>query len=160
VAASAPGPASRAFTVAAVARSWVLAASALAGLGQGLAFGGALAQVNTAAPDRQRGEVLSAFYVVIYLGTAPPVIGTGVVAVAVGLLPAVQVFAGCAITGCLAGLVLLRGQGHQLGQAREHGPTRPHPHAPASPEVLKMAGPAVAAVDKLRDAVTGRGRNA
>ena len=50
--------------------------------------------------------------------------------------------------------------GDKLEKAKEHGPTRPHPHAPASPEVLKTAGPAVAAVDKLRDAVTGRGRNA
>lgn len=48
----------------------------------------------------------------------------------------------------------------KLEQAKQHGPTRPHPHTPASPEVLKTAGPAVAAVDKLRDAVTGRGQNA
>jgi len=32
-----------------------------------------------------------------------------------------------------------------------------HPHTPANPAVLKTAGPAVAAADKLRDAVTGRG---
>ena len=50
--------------------------------------------------------------------------------------------------------------GDKLKNAKEHGPSRPHPHAPASPEVLKTAGPAVAAVDKLRDAVTGRGRGA
>jgi hemerythrin-like domain-containing protein len=50
--------------------------------------------------------------------------------------------------------------GDKLEKARQHGPTRPHPHTPASPQVLKTAGPAVAAVDKLRDTVTGRGRNA
>ncbi|MGH3409231.1 MAG: hemerythrin domain-containing protein [Streptosporangiaceae bacterium] len=50
--------------------------------------------------------------------------------------------------------------GDQLEQAREHGPTRPHPHTPASPQVLKTAGPPVAAADKLRDTITGRGRNA
>jgi hypothetical protein len=50
--------------------------------------------------------------------------------------------------------------GDKLEKAREHGPTRPHPHAPASPGMLKTAGPAVAATDKLRDVVTGRGRNA
>jgi hemerythrin-like domain-containing protein len=50
--------------------------------------------------------------------------------------------------------------GDKLVKAREHGPTRPHPHAPASPGMLKTAGPAVAATDKLRDVVTGRGRNA
>ena len=49
--------------------------------------------------------------------------------------------------------------GDKLEKAKAHGPTRPHPHAPASPEALKAAGPAVAAADKLRDAVTGRGRN-
>ena len=50
--------------------------------------------------------------------------------------------------------------GDKLSKAKELGPTRPHPHAPASPAVLKAAGPAVAVVDKLRDAVTGRGRDA
>ncbi|HEX3491841.1 MAG TPA: hemerythrin domain-containing protein [Streptosporangiaceae bacterium] len=49
--------------------------------------------------------------------------------------------------------------GTKLSQAKEHGPTRPHPHTPASPGVLKTAGPAVAAVDKLRDAVAGRGQS-
>jgi hypothetical protein len=49
--------------------------------------------------------------------------------------------------------------GEKLQKAREHGPTRPHPHAPASPAVLKTAGAAVAATDKLRDAVTGRGKS-
>jgi hemerythrin-like domain-containing protein len=50
--------------------------------------------------------------------------------------------------------------GDKLATARKRGPTRPHPRTPASPEVLKTAGPAIAAVDKLRDAVTGRGKDA
>jgi hemerythrin-like domain-containing protein len=50
--------------------------------------------------------------------------------------------------------------GDKLSKAKERAPTRPHPHTPASPGVLKTAGPAVAAVDKLRDAVVGRGRSA
>jgi len=50
--------------------------------------------------------------------------------------------------------------GEKLSKAKEMGPTRPHPHTPASPGVLKTAGPAVAVMDKLRDAVTGRGRDA
>ena len=49
--------------------------------------------------------------------------------------------------------------GDKLSKAKERGPTRPHPHAPASPSVLKTAGPAVAALDKLRDAVAGRGES-
>jgi hemerythrin-like domain-containing protein len=50
--------------------------------------------------------------------------------------------------------------GDKLATARKRGPTRPHPRTPASPEVVKTAGPAIAAVDKLRDAVTGRGKDA
>jgi hemerythrin-like domain-containing protein len=48
--------------------------------------------------------------------------------------------------------------GEKLAKAKEHGPTRPHPHTPASPGVLKAAGPGVAALDRLRDAAAGRGR--
>jgi hypothetical protein len=46
--------------------------------------------------------------------------------------------------------------GRQLEEGKKHAPTRPHPKAPASPGVLKAAGPAVAAMDRLRDKVTGR----
>jgi hemerythrin-like domain-containing protein len=47
--------------------------------------------------------------------------------------------------------------GTKIAEGKKTAPTRPHPHAPASPGVLKTAGPAVAAVDKARDAATGRG---
>ncbi|HEY2007194.1 MAG TPA: hemerythrin domain-containing protein [Solirubrobacteraceae bacterium] len=46
--------------------------------------------------------------------------------------------------------------GRKLEEGKKTAPTRPHPHTPASPGVLKTAGPAVAAADRLRDAVTGR----
>jgi hemerythrin-like domain-containing protein len=48
--------------------------------------------------------------------------------------------------------------GEKISKAEERGPTRPHPGTPASPAVLKAAGPAVAAIDKLRDAMSGRGK--
>lgn len=48
--------------------------------------------------------------------------------------------------------------GAKIQAAEEKGPTRPHPHTPPSPGVLKSAGPAVAVVDRLRDAISGRGR--
>jgi hemerythrin-like domain-containing protein len=52
------------------------------------------------------------------------------------------------------------GQANELGDKLEAGkstaPTRPHPHTPPSPGVLKAAGPAVAAADRARDAVTHR----
>lgn len=50
--------------------------------------------------------------------------------------------------------------GSQVAKAKEHGPTRPHPHTPANPAVLKTAGPAAAIIDQLRDAVSGRGKTA
>jgi hypothetical protein len=46
--------------------------------------------------------------------------------------------------------------GRELEEAKKAAPTRPHPHTPPSPGLLKTAGPAVAAADRLRDAVTGR----
>jgi hemerythrin-like domain-containing protein len=56
--------------------------------------------------------------------------------------------------------VLSAEQADDLGQKLEAGkktaPTRPHPHTPASPGLLKTAGPAVAATDRIRDAATGR----
>lgn len=48
--------------------------------------------------------------------------------------------------------------GEEVASAKESAPTRPHPHTPANPSVLKAAGPAVAAADKARDAASGRGR--
>lgn len=47
--------------------------------------------------------------------------------------------------------------GSQLEEAKETAPTRPHSHTPPTPGMLKTAGPATAAMDKVRDAVTGRG---
>jgi multidrug efflux pump subunit AcrA (membrane-fusion protein) len=46
--------------------------------------------------------------------------------------------------------------GRKLEAGKKTAPTRPHPKTPASPGVLKTAGPAVAAADRLRDAATGR----
>ena len=44
--------------------------------------------------------------------------------------------------------------GRKITESKKTAPTWPHPHTPASPGVLKTAGPAAA--DKARDAVTGR----
>jgi hemerythrin-like domain-containing protein len=49
--------------------------------------------------------------------------------------------------------------GKKMARAKKIAPTRPHPRTPPTPGVLKTGGPAVAAVDKLRDAVTGRGKD-
>ena len=47
--------------------------------------------------------------------------------------------------------------GKDISIAKEIAPTRPHPHIPPQPGVLKTAGPAVAAADKVRDELSGRG---
>jgi len=47
--------------------------------------------------------------------------------------------------------------GTKIAEGKRTAPTRPHPHTPPSPGMLKTAGPAVAAADKARDAATGRG---
>lgn len=56
--------------------------------------------------------------------------------------------------------VLTQDESNELGEkivkAKEHGPTRPHPRTPPTPAVLATLGPAVAVVDRLRDAVAGR----
>jgi hemerythrin-like domain-containing protein len=58
-------------------------------------------------------------------------------------------------------IALTAQQAEELGSKLEAGkktaPTRPHPHIPASPGVLKTAGPVAAAADKARDAITHRG---
>ena len=47
--------------------------------------------------------------------------------------------------------------GSKMAAAKETAPTRPHPHAPSSPGMLKAAGPVAAAADRARDAITHRG---
>ncbi len=47
--------------------------------------------------------------------------------------------------------------GVQLEQAKRLAPTRPHPHMPCTPEMLKVAAPIAGATDRIRDALAGRG---
>lgn len=47
--------------------------------------------------------------------------------------------------------------GTKIEQGKKTAPTRPHPHTPPSPGVLKSAGPLAAAADRARDKAAGRG---
>lgn len=47
---------------------------------------------------------------------------------------------------------LLRGMGESMAKAKSMAPTRPHPAAPDTPPGNLIAGPAVAMIDKVRDA--------
>lgn len=49
--------------------------------------------------------------------------------------------------------------GGRIERARKRAPTRPHPKTPPQPGVLKSAGFVAAAVDRMRDALTGRGKH-
>ncbi|MFH8410274.1 MFS transporter [Streptomyces sp. NPDC018019] len=79
----------------------LLVATVIGGIGQGLAFLGGLTAVNQAAPTTRHADVLSSFYVIIYLGVGLPAIGVGFLANTVGLLTAVQYFAAAAAALCL-----------------------------------------------------------
>ncbi|QFG24590.1 hemerythrin domain-containing protein [Actinomadura sp. WMMB 499] len=47
--------------------------------------------------------------------------------------------------------------GRKIAEGRKRAPTRPHPHTPPRPGILKAAGPAMAVADRLRDRVAHRG---
>jgi MFS family permease len=68
-------------------------AGLLTGIGHGLAFLGAQAQLNLAAPPDRRGEVNAAFYTLIYLGVAASIVTAGLLTLEVSLRAAVTAFA-------------------------------------------------------------------
>ena len=78
----------------------LLVAGLLTGAGHGIAFLGAQAQLNLAAPPDRRGEVNAAFYTLIYLGVATTVISTGLVTLTAPLSTAITSFA--VVTGTIA----------------------------------------------------------
>jgi len=48
--------------------------------------------------------------------------------------------------------------GAHIARAKKLAPTRPHPHTPPTENAAKTAGPIAGVADRLRDAVTGRGK--
>ncbi|MFF4414573.1 MFS transporter [Streptosporangium sp. NPDC001559] len=91
----------------------LLLAAATGGTGQGLTFLGGITAVNQAAPADHRADVLSAFYVIIYLGVGTPVIGVGFLATVAGLLFAVQCFAAVVALACVVMLIVLALRRHR-----------------------------------------------
>jgi MFS family permease len=101
----------------------LLIAATVAGTGQGLVFLGGLAAVNQATPEGRRADVLSSFYVIIYLGVGVPIVGVGFLATRIGLLSAVQYFAGVVALLCALVLTLLA-RPHRSGLGAAAGPRR------------------------------------
>ncbi|MER6349880.1 hemerythrin domain-containing protein [Streptomyces sp. NPDC001595] len=48
--------------------------------------------------------------------------------------------------------------GDKVRQAKKMAPTRPHPSAPDRPPANKLLAPGMGLVDRMRDALTGRGK--
>lgn len=93
-----------AFALAEASLPVLIAGIMLAGAAQGLGFRAALADVNDAAPEHQRGAVASSFFVVAYLAISAPVVGEGILSQAAGLQAAGLVFA--AVVAAIAAVVL------------------------------------------------------
>ncbi|MEV1064584.1 hemerythrin domain-containing protein [Streptomyces sp. NPDC050263] len=54
--------------------------------------------------------------------------------------------------------VILDGLGDKVRKARKTAPTRPHPSAPDEPPADRTLAPGAGLVDRMRDAMTGRGK--
>ncbi|MGX8903737.1 MFS transporter [Streptomyces netropsis] len=85
----------------------LLVATVIGGVGQGMAFLGSITEVNRTAPPDRHADVISSFYVVVYLGVGVPVIGVGLLAGVTGLLHAVQWFTAVVAVLCLIDLAVL-----------------------------------------------------
>ncbi|PST22703.1 MFS transporter [Rhizobium sp. JAB6] len=71
----------------------LLAGTALSGCAAALGYRGSLQVVNKIAPDEQRAEIVSSFYVAMFLGNSVPVIGVGLLTVVASSSLASFVFA-------------------------------------------------------------------
>jgi MFS family permease len=96
------GMALTAVSLSAASAAFFLVSAAIAGIGFGLAFMGALRHLSLAIPDGRRGEVMSAFYVVAYLAISVPAIAAGFAAPHLGLSETFRVFSVCVVVLALA----------------------------------------------------------
>jgi MFS family permease len=82
----------------------------IGGAGAGFALRAAVLSINQQAPPERRGEVLSTFFVIAYIGISLPVIGAGILITTTTLLTAtvtLAVFVSVLATGAAAILVRL-----------------------------------------------------
>ncbi|QYM75867.1 hypothetical protein [Leucobacter luti] len=78
----------------------MIAASLLAGIGQGIAFQAAFTAATAAVDPAHHASTVSAIYTVTYLGSAIPVLTLGFLTERIGLAPAVFAFALAAAAAC------------------------------------------------------------
>ncbi|MDG0792536.1 MFS transporter [Cohnella ginsengisoli] len=84
---------------AAAAKSPALLAlsAVMLGLGHGPCYARSLRYVNESVPDAYRAQAVSIYYGVTYMGVSLPILGLGIVAQRLGLLPAICLFAGATV---------------------------------------------------------------
>ncbi|WP_193090698.1 MFS transporter [Advenella sp. FME57] len=82
-------------------------AAVMAGVGHGLTFLGGFTEINRQMPVDRHAEIVSSFYIIVYLGVGVPVIGVGLMATTVGSLVAIQRFTACMIPLLLVALCIL-----------------------------------------------------
>ena len=120
----AAGLALLAAAVAASSLSLIIAAGLIAGTGQGLSFRGGLTMLTSAAPPRDRGQLTSAYFAVLFLGLAIPVVGIGLTAGHAGLrdtvIAAALLAAGLAIIAQVALAITARNRQTPGRPGRRH----------------------------------------
>lgn len=87
-------------TIAAHSLALIFLSAFASGIGQGVVMGFGLANINERISER-RGEVTSAYFVVVYAGLAVPVVAVGFAAIPLGLSLAGAIFAGIIGAVCL-----------------------------------------------------------
>jgi hypothetical protein len=83
---------------------------------------GSLGDVSEIAPADRKGDTVASYYVVVYLATALPAIGVGMLAQLTNLSTAFLVFAYVVVAICLAGLAGLTAE-LRRGNDRRGGST-------------------------------------
>src|ERR1700730_10543399 len=98
--------------------SLLLASSALAGIGFGAAYLGALGSIAPLAEPHERGALMAAFYIEGYLSYALPAVGAGYLAQEIGLLAAANVFGAALILLACAAIFLALAQRRDLSRRK------------------------------------------
>jgi MFS family permease len=105
-----------------------LGASAVTGIGFGVAFMGAIRLISTTAPTEQRAAVMSAFYVVAYLSLSVPTVIAGLAIPSLGLESTFRIFGSIVVVLGLATALGTRlpavGDGRLQDRVEEAGEAR------------------------------------
>jgi predicted MFS family arabinose efflux permease len=99
----------------------LLIATALAGVAVALGYRGGLETINQIAPDENRAEVVSSYYIACFVGNAVPVVGIGVLSTLTAALTASITFA---CTVALLSLAALAWQRRTEAAPRKTRPDR------------------------------------